>query len=245
MKCAVCGKEFGTGDACQHCGVDKFTGLGNYSGYEVPNGASNGNAYASQSEAYRQETYVQHSQSMICYACGEIIPGDSKFCPYCNQSLWVQCPKCGKTYSSQYPVCNACGTNRAKYHEEQERIARQKAEEEQRRKQEEKRAHEEWLKSPERQAEEAKKEAKEILKQFEIEECIYIWIFFCAIVLTVTLAIPIGHLLIHDLAGALLLSLLISFGGAFGIIYMMNKNKNKEIEQWKKEHPNHRAIPYL
>ena len=245
MRCAVCGKEFGTGDACQHCGADKFTGLGNYSGYEVPDGASSGNAFASQSEAYRQEAYVQHSKSMICYACGEIIPDDSKFCPYCSQSLWVQCPKCGKTYSSQYPVCNACGTNRAKYHEEQERIARQKAEEEQRRKQEEKRAHEEWLKSPERQEEKAKEEAKEILKQFEIELDTFVLLFSSALALTFVLTIVIGFSLIHDLTGALLLSLLISFGGAFGIIYIMNMNKNRKLEQWKKEHPNHRAIPYL
>ena len=33
MKCAACGKEFGDGGNCQNCGVDRVTGLANYSGY--------------------------------------------------------------------------------------------------------------------------------------------------------------------------------------------------------------------
>jgi len=36
MKCAVCGKEFGSGINCQNCGSDRVTGLGNYNGYSSP-----------------------------------------------------------------------------------------------------------------------------------------------------------------------------------------------------------------
>ena len=55
------------------------------------------------------------SQMMFCYKCNNVIPGDSKFCPYCQTELYVICPKCGVKYSSQYPICNQCGTNRQEY----------------------------------------------------------------------------------------------------------------------------------
>lgn len=112
MKCSVCKNEFGTGEVCQHCGADKFTAFANYSGYDT---SSNG-AYSSGTIS---QPKVVTNDSMICHACGEIIPASSKFCPYCSHILWVQCPKCGMTYSSQYPVCSECGTNRNKYIEMQ------------------------------------------------------------------------------------------------------------------------------
>ena len=89
MKCSVCGKEFGTGNNCQHCGSDKFTGLGNYSGYNAPIG--NGNipiqteGIDSQSANYMLQT--ENVGVIACYACGEIIPADSKFCPYCSKEF--------------------------------------------------------------------------------------------------------------------------------------------------------------
>jgi RNA polymerase subunit RPABC4/transcription elongation factor Spt4 len=120
MKCAVCGKEFGTGSNCKHCGSDKFTGLGNYSGYNAP--VVNDNTQASFESAERQNLnsspQPDNPGSIICYACGEIIPSDSKFCPYCSRELFVVCPKCGHKYSSQFPACNQCGTNRNKYYEQ-------------------------------------------------------------------------------------------------------------------------------
>lgn len=65
-------------------------------------------------------------QMMFCYKCNQVIPGDSKFCPYCQTELYVIYPKCGAKYSSQYPSCNQCGTNRLEYIEtlrrEKERI---------------------------------------------------------------------------------------------------------------------------
>ena len=54
-------------------------------------------------------------QMMFCYKCNNVIPGDSKYCPRCQIKLYVTCPKCGVEYSSQYPACNQCGTNREEY----------------------------------------------------------------------------------------------------------------------------------
>ena len=115
MKCASCGKEFGNGANCQYCGIDRVTGLGNYSGYSpaknIPQSATytefHGNTY--------QEPRPVEDKNIICYNCGEVIPKDSKFCPYCSTNLYVTCPKCGKEYSSQFPACSECGTNRDEY----------------------------------------------------------------------------------------------------------------------------------
>lgn len=54
-------------------------------------------------------------QMMFCYKCNNVIPGNSKFCPCCNIELYITCPKCGVKYSSQYSICNQCGTNREEY----------------------------------------------------------------------------------------------------------------------------------
>lgn len=59
---------------------------------------------------------------MICYKCGNDIPSDSEYCPFCGIKLFVTCPKCGHTHSSQYPICNKCGTNRVNYIAEQQRL---------------------------------------------------------------------------------------------------------------------------
>lgn len=128
MKCSVCGKEFGEGMTCQNCGVDRVTGLGNYSGYETPNGnATSRSSSGSQNGSYRQEVVSQPKivevKSIVCYNCGEIIPADSKYCPHCSTSLYVTCPKCRHEYSSQYPACSKCGTNRNDYIEKQKELA--------------------------------------------------------------------------------------------------------------------------
>ena len=130
MKCSVCGKEFGGGAKCQNCGVDRVTGLGNYSGYNNPSGSPG-----------RDSSNIGGSNAsnmMVCYACGEIIPANSTYCPNCGKQLFVTCPKCGHEYSSQYPNCNKCGTNREKYLKEQpERERKQREQEEARRREEE------------------------------------------------------------------------------------------------------------
>ncbi len=127
MKCSSCGREFGSGVNCQYCGVDRVTGLGNYSGYHNLEGDINYSSYDGMSSS---------PKTMVCFACGEIIPANSEFCPYCSKQLYVTCPKCGNTYSSQFPACNKCGTNRESYHKQQE-AERQRAirEEEERQRQ--------------------------------------------------------------------------------------------------------------
>ena len=128
MKCSVCGNEFGNGANCQSCGVDRVTGLGNYIGYDTPMNASMDIVSPITQHELEQQTEVvaapQNANvgSMVCYACGEIIPADSKFCPYCSRELYVACPKCGNKYSSQFPACNQCGTNREKYLEEEKKV---------------------------------------------------------------------------------------------------------------------------
>lgn len=132
MKCSNCGKEFGTGTHCQHCGVDRVTGLANYNGYNN-SGSSSG---------YNSSNYDGSPKTTVCYACSEIIPLGSTYCPVCGKKLLVTCPKCGHEYSSQYPVCSKCGTNREEYNE------RKRREEEERQRREK-----EWEQSPEGKAE--------------------------------------------------------------------------------------------
>ena len=105
MKCSNCGNEFGTGTHCQHCGVDRVTGLANYNGYNN----------SGDSSGYNSSNYGGSPKTTVCYACSEIIPLGSTFCPVCGKKLLVTCPNCGHEYSSQYPVCGKCGTNREEY----------------------------------------------------------------------------------------------------------------------------------
>lgn len=114
MKCSSCGREFGEGINCQYCGVDRVTGLGNYSGYDTSD-------YHGANTSHYNSSYNSSPKTMVCYACGEIIPINSEYCPYCRKKLYETCPQCGNTYSSQYHSCNKCGTNRADYYRESER----------------------------------------------------------------------------------------------------------------------------
>ena len=151
MKCNVCGQEFGNGAYCQHCNADRITALGNYSGgYNAPdipkNVASNTNPGGSDptsgySYGNAQDSNYTHKQGragngveqfMICYHCTNVIPADSEYCPCCGTKLFVVCPKCGHRYSSQYKICNKCGTNKEEYLKEQ-RILEQHRKEEVRR----------------------------------------------------------------------------------------------------------------
>jgi hypothetical protein len=136
MKCASCGNEFGNGANCQYCGVDRFTGLGNYRGYHIPSRSLENSTHSDSGMEYQSATnqsQITNVGSTVCFACGEIIPADSKFCPYCSKELYVTCPKCGNKYSSQFPACNQCGTNYINYQEQKRR-----EEEEERKQKEEK-----------------------------------------------------------------------------------------------------------
>ena len=102
-------------------------------------------------------------QMMFCYKCNNVIPGNSTFCPYCQIKLFVECPKCGAKYSSQYPACNNCGTNREEFLQMQRREAERKAaiERENRRRQE--------TEERKRKEAEEEKERQERLKRYERE----------------------------------------------------------------------------
>lgn len=108
MKCPKCGEEFGNGNSCAHCGVDRVSAFGEYIGFDSNN----------ETGSIAKDGYSNHPMSYntaVCYSCGNVIPSDAKFCPYCHIELFVNCPKCGHRYSSQFPGCPECGTDRAKY----------------------------------------------------------------------------------------------------------------------------------
>lgn len=142
MKCVNCGIEFGTGTHCQHCGIDRVTGLGNYSGYNRPAGSYEPHYNSSSNGGYAPNTTV-------CYACSEIVPANSVYCPVCGRKLLVECPNCGSTYSSQYKICSKCGTNRESYYKQQEAERQRAIKEEEGRQRKQK----EWEQSPEGKAE--------------------------------------------------------------------------------------------
>lgn len=116
MKCSSCGQEFGKGEYCTHCGVDRVTGLGHYCGYQTPTSSVplTDTHISSATDSARNEEGEQQS---LCWHCGEIIPKGAKYCPFCATLLIVRCPNCGLEYSSRYPVCSNCGTNREEYEE--------------------------------------------------------------------------------------------------------------------------------
>ena len=105
-------------------------------------------------------------QMMFCYKCNNVIPANSKFCPCCKTELYTVCPKCGVKYSTQYQICNQCGTDRQEFlqlqRKEQERVERLKREE---------RIRQEKL---ERKRQEAERQEK--LKQYEQQDQKYAYI---------------------------------------------------------------------
>ena len=141
MKCNICGQEFGSGAYCQHCKADRITALGNYAGYTSPNAAAkatNDSVVNAGSTTCPTKQYDKNN-FMVCYNCANVIPVDSEYCPCCNTELFKICPKCGHKYSSQYEICNKCGTNRKEYLKEQDELKRRQQEEERKRQQEEER----------------------------------------------------------------------------------------------------------
>ena len=150
MKCNVCGQEFGNGAYCQHCNADRITALGNYSGgYNAPEapknitsdtntggsnttsgyGSSNANTQNSNNSSERCGVMNNREQFMVCYHCANVIPVDSVYCPCCGIKLFETCPKCGHKYSSQYKICNRCGTNSEEYLAAQRIVEQRKQEE--------------------------------------------------------------------------------------------------------------------
>ncbi len=127
MRCNHCGKDFGDGLNCQYCGIDRVEGLGSFNGFDPD---TKGVSHLSPGSTTPGGISVTDSKNMLCYSCGEIIPGDSVFCPICRTRLYVTCPKCGRSYSSQYDNCNQCGTNRQDYLDKLEQEKQKKLREE-------------------------------------------------------------------------------------------------------------------
>lgn len=127
MKCSSCGQEFGKGEYCTHCGVDRVTGLGHYCGYQTPTSSvplTDTHISSATDSAHNEEG----NQQSLCWHCGEIIPKGAKYCPFCATLLIVRCPNCGLEYSSRYPVCSNCGTNREEYEERRRKEIEEKEE---------------------------------------------------------------------------------------------------------------------
>lgn len=248
MKCAICHHEFGAGEVCQSCGADKFVGLGHYTGYQTPDSLQ---TPSSPNAPHPMPASAMPANMTACYACGEIIPAESKFCPYCSQKLWTECPKCGKVYSSQYPVCSECGTHRENYLAEIERQEQEKK----RKEEEERRKHEEWLNSPEGQAElkrikqeEAKKEAEKEAEQIRCKIKAEDDIMYGAISLTILVFVLVLASIMFYLPWVqYILMVFIITGFVFFKADSRIKKRllEKRIENWKRKHPNHRATPYL
>ncbi len=223
MKCANCGKEFGSGTNCQNCGIDRVTGLANYSGYEGHTRSSN--------PISLEKTEYAPNNITACYACGEIIPEGSTFCPYCKKKLLTTCQKCGNTYSTQYSVCNKCGTDRYEYYKEMQ--AKEK--------EDRKRQLEEARKKHAQEREERyKREAlylRDKLSPSVVSVSIILisaWIIFC-----LTPLWPFsgyGNLLAIIGVSILLWAIVAMICSAIG---------DSKISNWKEEHPNDPRSKYL
>lgn len=111
-------------------------------------------------------------QMMFCHKCNNVIPGNSRYCPYCQVELFTTCPKCGAKYSSQYPACSQCGTNRQEYlqaqrREQERKEAQERENRRQREIQERKRLEEEQRRKKEQEERERQERLKALAQQAE------------------------------------------------------------------------------
>ena len=176
MRCSKCGKEFGEGVNCQNCGVDRVTGLANYCSY----GTSD---YQGSNASYNESSYSPSPKTTVCYACSEIIPLGSTFCPVCGKKLLVTCPNCGFEYSSQFPVCSKCGTDREQYNKQLE-AKRQKEIAEKQEKERKQRAWEQMQRQREQEYDQQSKQSMMGCLNF----LGYFFLFFGALLIVVGLS---------------------------------------------------------
>ena len=219
MKCSSCGKEFGACTHCQHCGVDRVTGLANYSSYDTSD-------YHGANTSHYNSSYNSSPKTMVCYACGEIIPINSEYCPYCRKKLYETCPNCGHEYSSQYLNCNQCGTNLKQYLKEEKEKERKRTE-----------------RANETQREEINKSEAQQLRSNFSSTILYI-IFF--IILAGGLFILFFSYLEYFNFFLLVIFILILGWGCPWLASVINESiTNSKIEKWKQEHPNDPRCKYL
>ena len=277
MQCNKCGKEFGEGVICQHCGVDRVTGLAGYHGYETPSG--NGSILPSSENANgittpSRPTYasqVVEEKTMFCYACNEVIPADSDFCPVCGQKLYVVCPSCGSRYSSKYEICNKCGTNRVQFEQQQlerERIAKEerlrkekerKIKEEKERKEREQRERErkererrekERKEREQRERERREKEQREKEEQYrkEVRELQDSYSLFTVItILIYGVFLFVSYFLFKIMPFPVWIIFFISVGLSCLLIAASINDSivDSKMRKWKQEHPNDPRSKYI
>lgn len=210
MKCSVCGKEFGEGTNCQYCGVDRVTGLANFGSY--------GTSDYQRTNTSHNDLIYNSPKTMVCYACNEIIPSNSEYCPYCKKKLYETCPKCGATYSSQFKVCNKCGTDRREF------LNRQRKEEEQIRKKEKEQQYK-------KEAQLVKGELKPSLTIIYAPVAIIMFIFFLSwnsLSNFVSFIIPVLLFIWMAVSNSVCESI-----------------HNSKVSKWKQEHPNDPRCKYL
>lgn len=210
MKCSVCGKEFGEGTNCQYCGVDRVTGLANFGSY--------GTSDYQRTNTSHNDLIYNSPKTMVCYACNEIIPSNSEYCPYCKKKLYETCPKCGATYSSQFKVCNKCGTDRREF------LNRQRKEEEQIREKEKEQQYK-------KEAQLVKSELKPSLTIIYAPVAIIMFIFFLSwnsLSNFVSFIIPVLLFIWMAVSNSVCESI-----------------HNSKVSKWKQEHPNDPRCKYL
>ena len=117
-------------------------------------------------------------QKTFCYKCGKLIPADAAFCPWCQIELHTTCPKCQEKYSSEYPSCPHCGTNKEQYIQEQKRLeairqreleVQRRVEEERRMRMEEERRRQEAIRQRELEAQRRAEEERRRKEEEEME----------------------------------------------------------------------------
>ncbi len=228
MRCSVCGKEFGTGCNCQHCGVDRVTGLANYGGYNPSTGSNSDRSDKYQQYGSSSNGGCNSFNTMICYACEEIIPANSEYCPHCRKKLFETCPKCGHKYSSQYRVCNKCGTDRIQYKlelEAQKRLAARRERDRQ------------------IEVEYEKKLSQEAFKLSTKIQGNWIGIWW---IVSVLIPLIIIGFISEKVGGTVTISVIVGclFVGAIGQAIIIDLGK-KKVKRWKQEHPNDPRSKYL
>lgn len=210
--------------------------------------------------SFSQSNIPNQPQMMFCYKCNNVIPADSKFCPCCNVELYTACPNCGVKYSSQYTICNQCGINREEYlrvqrkeRERKEAIEREnrrqrEIEERKRLEEERKKEEAEAIEAARRAAIEREERAKDDQARIEaapirdaiIKKCnrsptakfiVLIWVilFLLLFVDPYFGAIGIGWTII----------------GGIWINIKIRIDMEKEIQEWRNNHPGDRRGKYL
>ena len=169
------------------------------------------------------------SLMMFCYKCNNVIPGDSKFCPYCQTELYTECPKCGAKYSSQYPSCSQCGTNREDFLQRQRELEWEQEEIERKKRLEREKIEQE---------NNIKYKARSLCDSIVSRHAIGGIIFYATVVLFTFLTA-----LFNNVIAALLMPVMIVGFILFSIVTA--RRAKKEIRKWLQENPDDLSNKYI